>query len=274
MDAGGRARYASAVFHDDRSLVLAGARSILDQHGWCVLERCVDVPRQRWEARILSFALTPEAVADAIEDELGDEPEHDARLTGCDRRTLAPDLSMGAFLCYVAEYPASPPTPQPKPGERPRAGRIDSARPPSAPKPPATRRSRMLVKEGMNPIVVTIGLQHTLREAARRMTARGVGAAVVMDDEQPGPSIITERDILHSNGVGQDIDAELVLDHVTSEVVYAAADWSLEQAAAAMVKGGFRHVIVLDGSDVAGILSMRDIVRCWTYDGASCEVAS
>jgi CBS domain-containing protein len=131
----------------------------------------------------------------------------------------------------------------------------------------------MVVRDGMNPIVVTVGPDHTLREAARRMTARGVGAAVVIESGEPGPSIITERDILHSNGVGQSIDVELVHQHLTSQVVYAAAEWSLERAAAEMVRGGLRHVIVLDGSDVVGILSMRDIVRCWTADGASCEIA-
>jgi hypothetical protein len=52
-----------------------------------------------------------------------------------------------------------------------------------------------------------------------------------------------------------------------------AADWPLEQAAGAMVRGGFRHIIVLDGTKVGGILSMRDIVRCWTSDGATCELA-
>jgi len=97
-----------------------------------------------------------------------------------------------------------------------------------------------------------------------------VGAAVVVDNEQPGPGIITERDLLHSNGVGQDVDSELVRDHLTSELVYAAADWSLEQAAEEMVRGRFRHVIVLDGSEVVGIISMRDIVRCWTTEGATC----
>ncbi|MDP9345783.1 MAG: CBS domain-containing protein [Actinomycetota bacterium] len=130
----------------------------------------------------------------------------------------------------------------------------------------------MQVHDGMNPIVVTVGPGHTLREAARRMTARGVGAAVVLDNEQPGPGIITERDILHANGVNQDIDVELVGDHLTSQLVFASADWSLERAAAEMVQGGFRHVIVMDGSEVVGILSMRDIVRCWTSSGATCEV--
>ncbi|HEY8624843.1 MAG TPA: CBS domain-containing protein [Solirubrobacteraceae bacterium] len=119
---------------------------------------------------------------------------------------------------------------------------------------------------------MTVGPDHTVREAARRMTAHGVGAAVVIDEEAPGPGIITERDVLHADGVGQDIDVELVRAHLTSEVVFADADWSLEQAAAAIVRGGFRHIIVLAGSDVLGILSMRDIVRCWISDGATCEV--
>jgi CBS domain-containing protein len=129
----------------------------------------------------------------------------------------------------------------------------------------------MQVRDAMSEIVVTVGPGHTLRQAARRMTDRGVGAAVVIDDQQAGPGIITERDILRSNGSGQAIDDEIVSDHLTSDVVYASPDWSLEHAAVEMVRGGFRHIIVVDGSDVAGILSMRDIVRCWTADGASCE---
>jgi signal-transduction protein with cAMP-binding, CBS, and nucleotidyltransferase domain len=39
-----------------------------------------------------------------------------------------------------------------------------------------------------------------------------------------------------------------------------------------MVRGGFRHLIVIDDGETAGILSVRDIVRCWTDDGASCEL--
>ncbi len=131
----------------------------------------------------------------------------------------------------------------------------------------------MQVADGMNRITVTVGPQHTLREAARRMTAGNVGAAVVIDPEQHGPGIITERDLLRSSGAGQDIDQERVTDHLSGQLTYAAVDWSLEQAADAMVRGGFRHVVVLNGSEVVGILSMRDIVRAWTSQGASCEVA-
>jgi CBS domain-containing protein len=130
----------------------------------------------------------------------------------------------------------------------------------------------MQVREAMSEVVVTVGPEHTLREAARRMTTRGVGAAVVLDDQASGPGIITERDILRSAGNGERLDDEFVKDHLTSDVVYAAPDWSLEQAAVEMVRGGFRHIIVIAGAEVCGILSMRDIVRCWTADGATSEL--
>jgi CBS domain-containing protein len=126
----------------------------------------------------------------------------------------------------------------------------------------------MLVREAMNPIIVTVGPEHSLREAARRMTERQVGAAVVRDNEQAGPGIITERDLLRSSGRGEDLDEELVRDHLAEHMIYAYADWPLQRAAEAMTEGGFRHVIVLRDGAPAGILSMRDIVRFWLEAGA------
>jgi CBS domain-containing protein len=130
----------------------------------------------------------------------------------------------------------------------------------------------MQVRDGMSTIVLTVGPGHTLREAARLMANRSVGAAVVMDPEAQGTGIFTERDLLESIGSGQDPDGERVSDHLTSSLVYAAPDWSLEEAAVAMIRGGFRHLVVLEGGEVTGIVSMRDIVRCWTDDGAVCDV--
>jgi CBS domain-containing protein len=130
----------------------------------------------------------------------------------------------------------------------------------------------MQVGEGMSPTVLTVGPGHTLRAVARLMSRQGVGAAVVLDPEGQGPGIITERDILAALGDEQDPDRELVADHLTKDVVYAAPDWSLEEAAAAMVRGGFRHLIVVERGETVGILSVRDVVRCWTEDGAICAV--
>ncbi|MCK8677333.1 MULTISPECIES: CBS domain-containing protein [Streptomyces] len=126
----------------------------------------------------------------------------------------------------------------------------------------------MLVRDAMSPIVLTVGPAHTLRQAATLMAARRVGAALVLDHDTtvPGTSglgILTERDILISVGTGQNPDLESVGAHTTNNVVLAAPGWTLEQAAAAMAHGGFRHLIVVDGDEPAGIVSVRDIIRCW-----------
>ncbi len=130
----------------------------------------------------------------------------------------------------------------------------------------------MQVREGMSTLVLTVGPGHTLRQAAAAMAERGVGAAVVLDPDAMGPGIVTERDVLISLGRGENPDTEKVSDHLTAELVFASPEWSLEQAAVAMVRGGFRHLVVVKDGETVGILSVRDIVRCWTDDGASCEL--
>jgi CBS domain-containing protein len=130
----------------------------------------------------------------------------------------------------------------------------------------------MQVSEGMSAIVLSIGPGHTVREAAAAMNAKGVGAAVVLDPDGQGPGLITERDVLRAVGRGLDPDAELVASHLSTNLTYAAPDWSLEHAAEVMVRKGFRHLVVVEHGEIAGIVSMRDIVRCWTTEGAACEV--
>jgi len=130
----------------------------------------------------------------------------------------------------------------------------------------------MEVRSGMSTAVVTVAPGATLHDAAQSMAERNVGAAVVIDPEQPGPGIITERDVLQSVGRGEDPNAELVRDHLSAKLTFASPDWSLERAAEAMVRGGFRHLVVVDGGEMVGVLSMRDIVRCWVRDGATSEL--
>ena len=125
----------------------------------------------------------------------------------------------------------------------------------------------MQVREGMSSVVLTIGPSHSLQEAARLMADRNVGAAVVVDPESPGPGIVTERDILRSVAAGEDPASELVRDHLTDELISASPEWSLEQAADTMCQHGFRHLLIVDGGELRGVLSMRDIVRCWVSTG-------
>src|SRR5439155_16117094 len=115
-----------------------------------------------------------------------------------------------------------------------------------------------------NQAVLVVGPEHTLRQVAVLMTQRRVGSAVVMDPEADGVGIMTERDILYAIGRGLDPDSERAASHLTWDVVYASPDWTLEDAAGAMVRGGFRHLVVLEDGDVLGVISVRDIVRVWT----------
>lgn len=122
----------------------------------------------------------------------------------------------------------------------------------------------MLVRDAMTSTVLTVGPAHTLRQAAQQMAARKVGAALVMDPDADGPGILTERDVLLAVAQGQDPETELVGDHLTAEAVSAEPGWELERAAATMVRGGFRHLVVCDGPEVVGVLSVRDLVRVWS----------
>jgi CBS domain-containing protein len=121
----------------------------------------------------------------------------------------------------------------------------------------------MLVRDAMSTVVLTIGPAHTLRQAAQLMSARRVGAAIVLDADTCGLGILTERDVLNAIGSGLSPDQELVHAHTTTDVVFAAPQWTLEEAATAMLHGGFRHLIVLEGRDPVGVVSVRDIIRCW-----------
>lgn len=119
------------------------------------------------------------------------------------------------------------------------------------------------VRAAMSPEVLTIGPEHSLREASRLMSERKVGAAVVIDPDRDHIGILTERDILDAVGAGQDVDVEHAGTHLTQDVVVAGPEWDLDQAAAAMLRGGFRHLVVCEGTEVVGMLSVRDVVRTW-----------
>lgn len=132
----------------------------------------------------------------------------------------------------------------------------------------------MEVREGMSDIVLTLGPGHTLRDAARRMTEKRVGAAVVIDEEAPGPRVISERDILAAVGNDMDPDSERVADHMSESIITASPNWSLERAASEMAGRQIRHLVVVDHGDLVGVLSMRDIMRVWISDGATSSMPS
>jgi signal-transduction protein with cAMP-binding, CBS, and nucleotidyltransferase domain len=122
----------------------------------------------------------------------------------------------------------------------------------------------MRVQDAMSQAVLVVGSDHTLRQVAVLMTQRKVGSAVVMDPDSEGIGIMTERDILRALGLGLDPDTERASSHLTWDVVYASPEWTIDEAASAMVRGGFRHLVVLADGEVLGVISVRDIVRVWS----------
>lgn len=119
----------------------------------------------------------------------------------------------------------------------------------------------MRVGDAMIPVTAVVGPEHTLRQASVRMVANNTGAAIVMDGSLQGPAVITERDLLKAIAAGLDPSEETVASHMTSALVTAAPSWPIADAAQLMVRHGVRHVLVFDGPDLVGVLSMRDVVR-------------
>jgi CBS domain-containing protein len=133
---------------------------------------------------------------------------------------------------------------------------------------------RKRVRDAMTKPVLVIGPEHTLRQACQLMSARRVGSAIVSDPDAAGVGIMTERDVLNAVGAGLDPDIERVASHITWEVVYAGPEWTLEDAAVAMARGGFRHLVVLEGDDVLGVISVRDIMRVWAQTSVEATVVA
>lgn len=107
--------------------------------------------------------------------------------------------------------------------------------------------------------LVTVEPATTLRRAAKVMTDRGVGCAVVVEKENVA-GIVTERDILRSIAEDGRMDEVTVNDVMTRDVVSGAPGWELLKAVHTMTEGGFRHLLVMEMDDPVGIVSLRDLM--------------
>jgi CBS domain-containing protein len=123
-----------------------------------------------------------------------------------------------------------------------------------------------VVASHMSRDLLTVGADDGLGEAAKRMVGRGVGAVLVMEGERLD-GILTERDLLKAVAGGLSDDAR-VRDWMTRHPETVEASDATEHAAALMIHGGFRHLPVMEGSAVAGIISIRDLMRVALQDMA------
>jgi CBS domain-containing protein len=123
-----------------------------------------------------------------------------------------------------------------------------------------------VVANHMSRNLLTAKAEDKLGDAARRMDERGVGAVLVLEGERL-LGILTERDLMKAVARGFNEDAK-VADWMTRHPETIEASDGTDHAAALMIHGGFRHLPVLEEGNVAGIISIRDLMRVALEDSA------
>jgi CBS domain-containing protein len=114
------------------------------------------------------------------------------------------------------------------------------------------------VGEVMSRDLLTVEQETTIVEAAIAMTARRVGAVLIVSGGRL-TGILTERDVMRAVASG-DVSGH-VAQWMTRGPETVDADESAQQAGVVMIHGGFRHLPVLDGGAPCGIVSIRDLMR-------------
>jgi CBS domain-containing protein len=123
-----------------------------------------------------------------------------------------------------------------------------------------------LVADHMSSDLLTVAAGDRLGEAAKRMVARGVGAVLVLDGERL-EGILTERDLMRAVAGGYSDEAR-VFEWMTRHPETIDATDETDHAASLMIHGGFRHLPVVDEGRVAGIISIRDLMRVALHDSS------
>src|SRR5215213_10238790 len=121
-------------------------------------------------------------------------------------------------------------------------------------------------RDHMSRDLLTVDSSQSLAEVAARMVERSVGAVLVLDGKRLA-GILTERDVLRAVARGIRDDA-VVRDWMTTDPETIEPHETTEHAATLMMHGGFRHLPVVEGDAVVGILSIRDLMALALADSA------
>ena len=119
------------------------------------------------------------------------------------------------------------------------------------------------VEQVMNTELIAVDPSANLMEAAGAMSAGGAGSVLVLQDGAL-VGIFTERDILRALGYSSSADlarVSSVSKWMSRDPVTIEPDTTVAEALNRMLFGGFRHLPVMDGDAVVGMVSMRDLAR-------------
>ena len=116
----------------------------------------------------------------------------------------------------------------------------------------------MALRDLMNTRVVAARPGTSVAMAAAAMVEANVGSAVVMQGKFLA-GILTERDVLRAAASGEDLSASLVSEWMTPDPQSARPGTTIDEATQIMLLNGFRHLPVVEGREVCGVVSLRDL---------------
>lgn len=138
------------------------------------------------------------------------------------------------------------------------AAKAEQQQPVAEPKPSPAAASTLKVADLMNSKVVTVEPDTSVAAAAARMVEARVGSAIVRQGSML-IGILTERDVLRCAANGGDLSSTLVSAWMTKDPISAIPDMSADEAARLMMRNGFRHLPVVEGREICGVISQREL---------------
>jgi CBS domain-containing protein len=116
-----------------------------------------------------------------------------------------------------------------------------------------------VLRDVMTAKAFTVSADASMVEAAQGMAKGKLGSALIVQGSWLA-GIITERDMLRAVASGEDLNGVKVKDWMTKDPMTASPDTDTDEAAVTMFTNGFRHLPVTDGSEILGVVSLRDVL--------------
>lgn len=109
--------------------------------------------------------------------------------------------------------------------------------------------------------VITIRPGQTVREALALLATHNIGALVVVDEQLRPVGIVSERDIVRAAARSEDVFGHLIASIMTKEVIIGGSHDDLVSVANTMTERRIRHLPIVDGGQLVGIVSLGDVVK-------------